>query len=550
MRRILFLGLTLAMSAFLFTNCAFQDWEPQPSENNGDVGGNTPGEKTDVPFEIAASIVQTKTANNDGELVWAAGDRLNAFHTVSSTTAIVNDGEVTLADAGKGLFEGTLAKGLKDGYAYDWYLFYPYTENLTIYENAAEITIGAAAGSAQRQAGNDSKAHLAGTAMPLFGAATGVEAGKTPAAQMHHLASIVEVVVTNGVTPPLKVSEVAVTANEAIVGTFGLDLSTSTLTYNPASTSNTAKLAVDGAAELAHGESAKFYIAVKPFSATPGTGIKLSVNGYEKVIRKLPFEAETELDGIELGADSSSRASGYITDLSVNVEEGRAAIEANLVLEACVAYNKDVSYSADAYSTEQKSQCFTKNCAIPKALLNKNASLSLGERIALEELGIPEGAELADVSASAVIDNASLGDGKYLLRGSCRYCFIFKKDGEYAYAEAKLPIRYECDAQGEICDISSYDALAEIISCRGRCDGESVSVDSELALAVSLFGSNDATVLEKVELGEKQEKRRGVFAVCYPTREDTLWSVAKRYAVEPSAISGDPESDSFVMIEM
>lgn len=284
MRRILFLGLTLAMSAFLFTNCAFQDWEPQPSENNGDVGGNTPGEKTDVPFEIAASIVQTKTANNDGELVWAAGDRLNAFHTVSSTTAIVNDGEVTLADAGKGLFEGTLAKGLKDGYAYDWYLFYPYTENLTIYENAAEITIGAAAGSAQRQVGNDSKAHLAGTAMPLFGAATGVEAGKTPAAQMHHLASIVEVVVTNGVTPPLKVSEVAVTANEAIVGTFGLDLSTSTLTYNPASTSNTAKLAVDGAAELAHGESAKFYIVVKPFSATPGTGIKLSVNGYEKEI--------------------------------------------------------------------------------------------------------------------------------------------------------------------------------------------------------------------------------------------------------------------------
>ena len=284
MRRILFLGLTLAMSAFLFTNCAFQDWEPQPSENNGDVGGNTPGEKTDVPFEIAASIVQTKTANNDGELVWTAGDRLNAFHTVSSTTALVNDGEVTLADAGKGLFEGTLAKGLKDGYAYDWYLFYPYTENLTIIENAAEVTIGAAAGSAQRQAGNDSKAHLAGTAMPLFGAATGVEAGKTPAAQMHHLASIVEVIVTNGVTPPLKVSEVAVTANEAIVGTFGLDLSTSVLTYNPASTSNTAKLAVDGAAELAHGESAKFYIAVKPFSATPGTGIKLSVNGYEKEI--------------------------------------------------------------------------------------------------------------------------------------------------------------------------------------------------------------------------------------------------------------------------
>jgi hypothetical protein len=57
-------------------------------------------------------------------------------------------------------------------------------------------------------------------------------------------------------------------------------------------------------------------------------------------------------------------------------------------------------------------------------------------------------------------------------------------------------------------------------------------------------------MLDKVEFGGKHEKRRGVFAVCYPSSEDTLWSVAKRYAVEQSAIAGDPETDSFVMIEM
>ena len=59
-----------------------------------------------------------------------------------------------------------------------------------------------------------------------------------------------------------------------------MDCVNMTLAENP----DKARLAVDGAAELAHGESAKFYIAVKPFSATPGTGIKLSVNGYEKEI--------------------------------------------------------------------------------------------------------------------------------------------------------------------------------------------------------------------------------------------------------------------------
>ena len=272
--------------------------------------------------------------------------------------------------------------------------------------------------------------------------------------------------------------------------------------------------------------------------------------GFERVIRRLPFEAETELDGIETGDRSTCRASGYITDLSVSVEDGKAAIEANLVLEVCVASNKEVSYTSDVYSTEQKCQCFSKECAVPRALCNKNAALSVGERVSLEELGIPDGAELIDVSASALIENAALEEGKYILRGNCRYCFIFKKDGEYAYAEARLPLKYECDTPTDKYDVSSFDAVADVISCRGRSDGESVNVDSELMLSMSLFGSSDATMLEKVEFGEKHEKRKGVFAVCYPSSEDTLWSIAKRYAVELNAIAGDPESDSFVMIEM
>lgn len=281
MRRILLLGLTLTMSAFLFTNCTFQDWEPQPSENTGDGGTVTPGDKKDVPFGIIASIAATKTANDNDALVWTAGDRLNAFHTVSSTTSIVNDGSVELADAGKGLFEGTLAKGLNEDYAYDWYLFYPYTEGLEIYDNKALVTIG---GTTQKQKGNDSKAHISGSAMPLIGSAMGVEADKTPKAQMQHLASIVEVTVSNGVTPPLTVSKITVTASEAIVGTFGLDISTSDFIYDPASASNTATLEVTDGAELSNGGSAKFYLIVKPFSVAPGATFKVGVNGYEKEI--------------------------------------------------------------------------------------------------------------------------------------------------------------------------------------------------------------------------------------------------------------------------
>lgn len=284
MRRILYLGLTLAMSAFLFTDCTFQDWEPQPSENTGDPGTPGPGEQKNVPFNVVASVAQTKTVTDGEDIVWAAGDALNVFHATASTTTIINDGKVELEDAGKGLFKGTLAKALKEGYSYDWYMFYPYTDNLELLGNAATVTIGATASGVQVQNGNDSRAHLAGGSMPLYGTAMGVENDKTPTAELQHLASIIEVNVLNGVSPILNVSEIKVTAAQAIAGSFIVDFVEGTIVPADGQTSNTAVLSVTGGAGLEKGQSAKFYLAVKPFTATPVDGLTISINGVEKAL--------------------------------------------------------------------------------------------------------------------------------------------------------------------------------------------------------------------------------------------------------------------------
>lgn len=291
MRKILLWGLMVAMSSVLFTNCTNEDWVPQqPSENiGGDGGSTTPGTDKDVPFEVAATLPATKTIVSGDELKWATGDRMNVFHTVSSTTAFVNDDAVELEDAEKGLFKGTLAKGLKKGYTYDWYAFYPYTEGLTLVDNAAEVTIGAAVGDVQTQAGYNSNAHLAGNAMPLYGFATGVEANDTPALAMNHLTTVIEVIITNGVTPPLTINEVSVTVGEEIVGSFNFDLASGE--FSAANASKTATLDVTEATEIASGETASFYIAAKPFTAIPADEIKVAVNGYEKIVK---LEAVTE----------------------------------------------------------------------------------------------------------------------------------------------------------------------------------------------------------------------------------------------------------------
>lgn len=288
MRRLTILCMALAMSAFAFSNCAYPDWEPEPSKGGSD-GGDRPGlvipAVTD--FSLVASIAQTKSeVSEEGALVWSTGDLINVFHGVSGEAGLVCDGVVyyDVRSEMTNAFSGKLGEDLKKGYTYDWYVFYPYTEELAIVDNAAAVTIGSKAAKAQIQNGYGDKGHLAGNNMPLYGTAMGVEEGKTPNAELHHLSSIIELNIASCMPTPVEITEVKVTAGEAIVGSFVVDFINGTVTPVEGESSNTAALTVKEATTLQNGESAKFYLLVKPFTATAKDGLTISVNGGEKQI--------------------------------------------------------------------------------------------------------------------------------------------------------------------------------------------------------------------------------------------------------------------------
>ena len=282
MRRIIILCMALAMSAFAFNNCAYPDWQPEPSTGESGDGGSTvtPTDPSKA-FSVVATVAQTRTeADAEGAIAWAEGDQINVFHGVSGETAKVSDGAATF-DA-EDTFKGQLATGLKEKWSYDWFVFYPYTEDLALVENAAAVTIGSTATGVQAQEGNGSKAHVSGEGMPMYGTAMGVVEDKTPKAELSHIASVIEINVTNGVTPVLEVSEVKVTAAQPIVGSFTVDFVNGTIAPVEGAVSNTAVLDVTGAEGLENGESAKFYLVIKPFTATPVDGLTISVNGFEQ----------------------------------------------------------------------------------------------------------------------------------------------------------------------------------------------------------------------------------------------------------------------------
>lgn len=261
-------------AAFTLTNCAKEITNPdQQPETAG------------YPFEISASVVDTKTVNDGMSTKWVAGDKINLFHAVCDGTDYKNDGAFTISNVDASKFGGSLCETLDVEEEYDWYAIYPYSDKITTpgERTSGYIYIGYSSG--LNQTGYDSMASLKGSVCPLYGVAKYCAAGTTPSIDMYNLASVVAINITNATEEPLTVTTASLTAEEDLVGSYYIDITKTPVVYTPSSSDyvkNTAIVNVSGGTALAKGESAVLYLAIKPFTAATDEKLVLSVNGYEK----------------------------------------------------------------------------------------------------------------------------------------------------------------------------------------------------------------------------------------------------------------------------
>ena len=251
-------------------------------------GPIAPATPAGIPFEISADI-STKTTNDGLATQWAEGDAINLFHAVAGTAGYVSDNDFTLDATRVGVFKGNLSSALAPSKSYDWYAIYPYNQALETPANNATTAkyfyVGGRSDTPAVQNGNNSTSHLVERYAPLWGKAANVPSNEKPSMIMQHLASVVKVKVTNTTETPLTVNSVAFTSTEPIVGQFYIDVTGTAVEYTTATglyNSSTASLTVKGATPLAKGESAVYYIPIKPHTAASGSILKISVNGYEK----------------------------------------------------------------------------------------------------------------------------------------------------------------------------------------------------------------------------------------------------------------------------
>ena len=281
--------------------------------------------KAPANFEVYASPSDTRTVNSDMSTLWVNGDKFSLFHAPAGTSSFVSDGAFTVDEAASGHATGVVS-GYSDG-TFDWYMVYPYTESAAT-PTAVPVVVGAPAGEPQIQAGKDSRAHLAGSNFPVGGKAAGVVTPVTPVLAAAPLVSVIAVTVTNPGEGPVKINSVRFKAPETIVGSFLVDVTGDAPVFQAVDASDEAVLTVEGSPYLRVGESAVFYLGVKPFTAPAGSTLTLTVNDQIRTVtlpRDYTFSAG-KIKTLDMILDESEPAALYYFKRVAEVTPGHKYI--------------------------------------------------------------------------------------------------------------------------------------------------------------------------------------------------------------------------------
>lgn len=270
-------------------------------------------------------------------------------------------------------------------------------------------------------------------------------------------------------------------------------------------------------------------------------------DGGEFILETRAMDFECECDVLQRNA--ALRAVPTVSDVSVSVTEEGVECSLTLTCEVTAMANVPVEYTADAYCVGMESRCEMRSTAARTlgACICGNATLN--ERISLAETSIPDSAEVIDASSRVYIDACERQARGYALSGRADVAVLWRQDGELGVSEVSLPVRYEHASEGGE-DAVCFDASAVLDGLRCRVDGELLCVDAELVVSADILCERQISSVALIEAGEEREGAlQGVLKVCYPERDDTLWTLSKRYGISPDSVKGDVGEDRFVFIE-
>lgn len=250
-----------------------------------------------------------------------------------------------------------------------------------------------------------------------------------------------------------------------------------------------------------------------------------------------------------------ARADATTVEINASVGENGfgerrvAQVDVTADVSVCIMGTEDIQIVLDAYSPLRASECSWGEATCEDVGKVLFANFSVGESVSRDGLSIPENATVLDTAANATASAITLERGRGQLTGSADVSCIFAADGEYGCVNVSVPIKCELNV-GDMSEPIAHTCDMSVSDMRVRLDNERVYFDFEVSLCAQVCEKKRHRFVSAIRLTGEAAKPCSDCAItlCYPSPDDTLWSVAKRYSTTVSALEAANSAGSRVLL--
>ena len=276
--------------------------------------------------------------------------------------------------------------------------------------------------------------------------------------------------------------------------------------------------------------------------------LTLSPDGrFATVEARSPFR-ET-IPTADAAAGDEARAWGRAASVIIRPGESETGWEIEYDLEAEAARPSERTYTADAYSVAFASETETEAADSLRLLRCGINSLTVTGEGGRQSKPHPEEIVL-DTCACASADHLEMREGKLILHGIAAVSVLLTGDGDVTAEEFTLPFRREMSCHGgEAADLL-HRCSVEVMSASARQEGDKLAVTLELCISLTAMSRTTIRPMKKITLNRTapHSRREGSVRICFPEPGESLWEIAKHYAVRRDTLSEAEISDGSPMI--
>jgi hypothetical protein len=253
---------------------------------------------------------------------------------------------------------------------------------------------------------------------------------------------------------------------------------------------------------------------------------------YISFTRKIPVSGTAEAEGVTEDSIALCRAESTGLDFRPQTDELGETKTVEIDFDYSVymrAFAPAVcELTADVYSLTYETSCESEGWKYltPGACKTFNFSFNEGA-----ELDCDNVTEVICAVPRAQITSVDKTGSKTSVSGTLTFHTVLCADGAYSGKAFSFPFKSETDA-GRYPELFSYSAEAYASAAGCRIAGKKISFDTEITVCLAIFGEKEAQAVRSctVFTDRPAEGAPGADVIIYyPTRQDDLWSIAKKY---------------------